>query len=242
MHDGDDASCRNLYQTTATATAGCHPQPWLAILPRPEAVHFAWADTAGDRRDRSGNPWELLEHGRRDAIPVILDKNTAVYSLHLYGGIGEEFELDYGSAGRLRFRVVGLLSNSILQGSLMVSEAELLRVFPQISGYRFFLIDCPSRSEPPDRPNAGRPVQRPRISDHARRATCCSICWRSRTPTCRRFRASVGWGYCWEHSAWSPCSCGVSSSDGASWLCCGRWALPPVELPRSSCWSTWCSY
>ena len=78
------------------------------------------------------------------SIPVILDKNTAVYSLHLYGGAGEEFELDYGSAGRQRFRVVGLLSNSILQGSLIVSEAHLLRLFPQVSGYRFFLIDCPA--------------------------------------------------------------------------------------------------
>jgi ABC-type antimicrobial peptide transport system permease subunit len=61
----------------------------------------------------------------------------------LYGGIDEEFELDYGSAGRLRFRVVGLLSNSILQGSLVISEVNLLRHFPETGGYRFFLIECP---------------------------------------------------------------------------------------------------
>jgi ABC-type antimicrobial peptide transport system permease subunit len=37
-------------------------------------------------------------------------------------------------------RVVGLLSNSIFQGDLLVAENQLLTHFPQISGRRFFLI------------------------------------------------------------------------------------------------------
>src|SRR5204863_9163609 len=39
--------------------------------------------------------------------------------------------------------VVGL-ANSILQGSLLISEGEFLRRFPGESGYRMFLIDAPS--------------------------------------------------------------------------------------------------
>ena len=77
-------------------------------------------------------------------IPVVLDKNTAMYSLHLYGGIGEEFELTYPEVGPIRFRVAGLLSNSILQGSLLIGEADFVRRFPEVSGYRYFLIKSPA--------------------------------------------------------------------------------------------------
>ena len=71
-----------------------------------------------------------------------------MYSLHLYGGIGERFEIDYGAAGTVTFEVVGLLSNTILQGALIVSEDNLLNVFPNISGYRYFLIHClPSQTD-----------------------------------------------------------------------------------------------
>jgi ABC-type antimicrobial peptide transport system permease subunit len=73
----------------------------------------------------------------------VLDKNMATYSLHLYGGIGEEFELTYADAGPIRFRVVGLLSNSVLQGSLLIGEADFVRRFPDVSGYRYFLIQTP---------------------------------------------------------------------------------------------------
>ena len=143
MQDGDDASCRNLYQSQQPRLLGATSN-LAAHFARPDATGFAWADTAGDDSAEPGRAWQLLDQDAADSIPVILDKNTAVYSLHLYRGIGEQFELDYGSAGRLRFRVVGLLSNSILQGSLVIGEANLLRCFPQTSGYRFFLIECPA--------------------------------------------------------------------------------------------------
>jgi ABC-type antimicrobial peptide transport system permease subunit len=75
-------------------------------------------------------------------VPAVLDKNTAMYSLHLYGGVGEEFEFDYD--GRpIRFRVAGLLENSLLQGSLLIGEADFRARFPQVSGYRYFLVDAP---------------------------------------------------------------------------------------------------
>src|SRR3954470_2340652 len=66
-----------------------------------------------------------------------------MYSLRLYGGVGEAFELTYAGVGTVKFRVVGLLANSVLQGNLLISEADFKRLFPQISGYRFFLIRSP---------------------------------------------------------------------------------------------------
>jgi ABC-type antimicrobial peptide transport system permease subunit len=73
-------------------------------------------------------------------VPVVLDQNTARYSLRLYGGLGETFDVTYGNGTAVRFQVVGLLANSVLQGNLLISEADFKRLFPQISSYRFFLI------------------------------------------------------------------------------------------------------
>ena len=38
---------------------------------------------------------------------------------------------------------MGALRDSILQGALIVGEAEFLRVFPDVEGFRFFLLDVP---------------------------------------------------------------------------------------------------
>ena len=43
-------------------------------------------------------------------------------------------------------RLVAGVANSILQGSLIIDEAEFLKRFPSESGYRTFLIDAPSNS------------------------------------------------------------------------------------------------
>ncbi|MCA9197287.1 MAG: ABC transporter permease [Planctomycetales bacterium] len=144
---GDDASCRNLYQSSQPQILGVTDQ-LVNRFDAEVAEGFQWA---GAELVEGNNPWRLLS--KRTAtpddqpIPVILDKNTAMYSLHLYGGIGEEFEIDYDLGQPVRFKVVALLSNSVLQGSLLVSEADLLHMFPRIGGYRFFLIDCPAESQ-----------------------------------------------------------------------------------------------
>ncbi len=69
--------------------------------------------------------------------------NTAQYSLHLYRGVGETYEVTGADGRPLRLEVVGLLRNSIFQGDLVLSEKQFLAHFPRISGYRFFLIDTP---------------------------------------------------------------------------------------------------
>jgi putative ABC transport system permease protein len=78
----------------------------------------------------------------------MLDQNTALYSLHLYGGVGEIFEIDAPRGGKVNLRVVGLLKNSIFQGELLVSEANFLNLFPEVSGYRYFLVAAaPKKTE-----------------------------------------------------------------------------------------------
>jgi ABC-type antimicrobial peptide transport system permease subunit len=43
--------------------------------------------------------------------------------------------------------VAGLLSNSVLQGSLLIGEEDFKRLFPEVSGYRSFLIKTPPQRQ-----------------------------------------------------------------------------------------------
>ena len=82
----------------------------------------------------------LLSETEDDSIPVIIDKNTANYSLKIFA-TGGEYKVKYDSGEEVTFRVVGFLENSVLQGSLIVSEENFVRAFPSIGGYRYFMID-----------------------------------------------------------------------------------------------------
>ncbi len=145
---GDDASCLNLYQGERPQVLGVSPK-MIAHFSDNDVQSFGWAESAAVTEEEQANPWLLLDQDQEDGtIPVILDKNTAMYSLHLYKlkGTGTTFTID--DEGRpLHFKIVGLLSNSILQGSLLISESQFTRTFPDIGGYRFFLIDSQGQSQ-----------------------------------------------------------------------------------------------
>jgi predicted lysophospholipase L1 biosynthesis ABC-type transport system permease subunit len=80
---------------------------------------------------------------------VVLEKNTANYILHLWGGLGEHLDVVNARGESIRLVVSGLLGGSILQGDLLLSEEHLLRHFPEVTGYRMFLIETsrPDRIE-----------------------------------------------------------------------------------------------
>jgi ABC-type antimicrobial peptide transport system permease subunit len=145
---GDDASCNNLYKPSQPRVIGV-TAAFRDFFDQPAGPSFGWAAhetmaTAAPSAPSSPiNPWRLLFSSRSgDAIPVVIDKNTAMYSLQLYGGVGELFTLAYDGRPPVTFRVVGLLSNSVLQGSLIVSEPDFVRAFPDVTGYRFFLVQA----------------------------------------------------------------------------------------------------
>lgn len=138
---GEDASCNNLYQAAQPRVLGVTPA-MIAAYDDPNQTRFSWAASAAATDEDKANPWRLLgDTTPADSpVPVVIDRATAMFSLHLYRGIGEEFSLEYPGGKRLRLKVVGLLANSLLQGSLLVSQADLVRHFPEVSGYRLFLI------------------------------------------------------------------------------------------------------
>jgi ABC-type lipoprotein release transport system permease subunit len=131
LRPGDDVSCLNLYQPR-------NPR----ILAPPAAflrnAHFAFQDSV----PHAPNPWLLLESQLAGgAIPAIADANSMTYVLHLK--LGQDFVLN-----QTRFRIVAALQDSLFQSELLISEKNFLRLFPDVEGYRFFLLDVsPQRAQ-----------------------------------------------------------------------------------------------
>jgi len=136
VRPGDDASCLNLYRPQ---------QPRVLGVPDALVEHdgFAWADAPRD----CDNPWLLLQEKMAPdedgtpRVPVILEKNTATYSLHLGQGLGETYDITGGRGQKIRLVIVALLANSIFQGDLLMGEEPFLHYFPELSGYQFFLFE-----------------------------------------------------------------------------------------------------
>jgi putative ABC transport system permease protein len=132
---GDDASCLNLYQPQQPRVIGVPAQ----LVDR---GGFVFAATTAQTPIDQEFPWRLLadwDTSGQQPIPVFLDQNTATYSLHL-DGVGSIFTMQDGRGGEIELKVVGLLKNSIFQGDVIMWDGYFTRVFPEISGYRMFLI------------------------------------------------------------------------------------------------------
>ena len=147
MRGGDDASCNNLYQANEPQVIGV-PSNMESIDRGPDRrSEFAWFATQNTANKLEGNmpasPWSALQESAdgtpESPIPVIIDQNTALWALHLGGYVGERFDYVFGTQ-RLHFVTVAVSQNTILQGSLWIGESNFRRVFPEITGYRQFLV------------------------------------------------------------------------------------------------------
>lgn len=139
VESGQDASCLNLYQATRPRLVGVNAR----LI---ERGGFAWAALPKNLPKKDSNPWIALEQQTNNGdtgeriYPVVMDQNTAMYSLHLYSGVGERFAIDDGRGGKIQLQVAGLLKNSLFQGDLLLGEQDFKQLFPQVSGSRLFLI------------------------------------------------------------------------------------------------------
>jgi putative ABC transport system permease protein len=86
--------------------------------------------------------WDLLEENLgENVVPAIGDYATVYWALGK--SVGDELDYIDEKGRRFRLRLVGMLKNSILQGSLLISEDEFIKRFPSEDGYRVLLIDVP---------------------------------------------------------------------------------------------------
>jgi ABC-type antimicrobial peptide transport system permease subunit len=132
---GDDASCLNLYQPLRPRLLGVSVE-----FIEHEREGFQFAATAARTAAERANPWTLLLP-QEGEVPAFGEKNTVEWML--------KSKLD----GKItlppdhQLRIDGLLSDSIFQSSLLVSEPNFLRMYPGHEGYNFFLIQTPEAEE-----------------------------------------------------------------------------------------------
>jgi len=119
VREGDDASCLNLNRAQQPRLLGVKPE-----------------DLA--KRGAFGARWTLLDQSG-DAVPAIGDEATVTWALGKKLGDTLAYTDERGRTFPLR--IVGVLPNSILQGSLVISERHFIEKFPSASGFRVFLMD-----------------------------------------------------------------------------------------------------
>lgn len=132
VNDGDDASCLNLNQTTAPRVIGVDP----ALLMTRDAFTFQSVSY-------KANGWGVLNAQaplKRGNIPAIADANTAQWALKL--AVGDKLTLTDERGQPFTLQLVATIDNTILQGSLIISEAEFERLYPSTSGHRLLLVDA----------------------------------------------------------------------------------------------------
>jgi putative ABC transport system permease protein len=132
VHEGDDASCLNLNRAQVPRILGVQPEQ----LYQRGAFSFSSVMKGAEKKDG----WLLLNRDPNDdVVPAIGDYATVVWALGK--SLGDEIEYTDEKGQRFHLQIVGMLNNTILQGSLIISEEEFVRRFPSDEGYRMFLVD-----------------------------------------------------------------------------------------------------
>jgi ABC-type antimicrobial peptide transport system permease subunit len=136
VRPGDDASCLNLYRPTNPRIIA--PEASF-IAERRFTLSSSLAQSDAERQ----NPWLLLTRDVGNGpIPVIADATSLQYVLH--AKVGDVFSMDIGAERPLALQYVAAITDSVLQGELIMSEENFVRLFPSQQGYKFFLLDDPS--------------------------------------------------------------------------------------------------
>ncbi len=146
VSDGDDASCLNLNRAQRPRLMGVATDLIAEINP------FTFTKVSDP--EASKRPWKLLNQsidasaGEAPVIPGVIDQNTATYALQI--GLGDRVSYETVSGISFEVEIVGFLDTSVLQGSLIVSEDNFIRFFPDAGGYQLFLLDgeSPEALEP----------------------------------------------------------------------------------------------
>ncbi len=132
VHTGDDASCFNLNRAQRPRLLGVEPQH----LKKRGAFLFAKTIEGGNIEDG----WGLLERKWGEGvIAAVGDSATIIWALGK--SVGDSIVYTDKNGRSFEVLLVGMLNNSILQGSLVVAESDFVERFAD-EGYRVFLIDA----------------------------------------------------------------------------------------------------
>ena len=128
VRDGDDASCLNLNRAQRPRVLGVDPEE----LSGRGAFGFVEGEEDG---------WGLLSQTlAADEVAAVGDYATVVWGLGR--GVGDTISLVDDKGREFRLRIVGMIEDSILQGSLLIDEGKFVERFGSEEGSRMFLIDA----------------------------------------------------------------------------------------------------
>jgi len=134
VRDGDDASCFNLNRAQ-------NPQ-LLSVQPEKLQERGSFTFTKVIEGAEIKEAWNLLNLDLGpNIVPAVGDYATVIWALGK--SVGDQLQYSDDKGNSFKLQIVGLLNNSILQGSLIIAADEFIRRFPSEEGYRMLLIDCP---------------------------------------------------------------------------------------------------
>jgi len=134
VRDGDDAGCLNLNRARSPRILGVAPE----VLAERKAFGFP---------GEAERLWALLNQPLDGEVFAALvgDADTAMWGLQAQTDPqnGTEYAYVDGTGRSFHLRAVGRLPMrlSLFQGSLLISEQNFMRLFPNEGGYRAFLIE-----------------------------------------------------------------------------------------------------
>jgi ABC-type antimicrobial peptide transport system permease subunit len=144
VRPGDEASCLNLNRAQRPRLLG--------VKPEAVAGRFTFARWVDD--EMRAQPWLALKAGEfypkydqplaTNEIAAIGDANSIQWAMKKKVGDTIDYVDERGQP--FQVRIVGAVANSILQGQLIIDEAEFVKRFPGESGHRMFLIDAPTNA------------------------------------------------------------------------------------------------
>lgn len=130
--NGDDASCLNLNHVTSPPLLGVDPQEFIT------KGSFSFAAVIKSEKDK--NPWSLLvENPGPGEIYGIADQTVLQWGLKLKTGDTLKYRAENGQP--LNIIISGGLKSSVFQGHLIISEKNLKKFYPSVSGSSVFLIN-----------------------------------------------------------------------------------------------------
>ena len=137
---GDEASCLNLNAAQKPRLLGV--SPCLLSGRFTAAKGGLWEALLVCRESHSASPEK--NEKLNDEVWAIGDANSIQWAMHKK--IGDTIDYVDERGQPFKVRIVGAVANSILQGQLIIDEADFLKRFPSESGYRMFLVDAPSNT------------------------------------------------------------------------------------------------
>ncbi len=84
------------------------------------------------------NPWTLLSEPTQNEVPAVGDYNTVVWILGL--DLGSTISILDENDDTVTLKVVGIIENSIMQGSLIILDEYFDTLYPKHPGYDLFLF------------------------------------------------------------------------------------------------------